>query len=321
MTSHPLTHHDILGLVEPFTRRGRHVDLAASNRMERRLVFKPVEHGGEARSLLTLRETLQLDNPQPDTFVLTRTLSLDCGLQATLQATGAQPGELLASAETIPPPSQFRSGAGFVTALSHRLQANAGGTPGSAAAARLTLIHAEARVEGLTLVMKVPAVHGYPADLTLHAAPAGSIELPQDLLAVLGWDWARLDRAGEGWTTTLGLHGKEPERSRRAERQLEKTVLHLARTLAEPPAQFHARLTAARWAVAFRHAIPLLTVVGLVGGALAVPRLGIQQDSAFRMLMFNGPPLLLALGVCMKEMPRFEIPRWPRASRAASWRR
>lgn len=319
MTSHPLTHHDILGLVEPFTRRGRHVDLAASNRMERRLVFKPVVHGGDGPSLLTLRETLQLDSPGPDSFVLTRTVRLDCGLQASLQATGAHPGELLAGMEAIPPQSQFRSGTGFVTAHSHRLEANAGGAPGSAAALRLT--QAEAHVEGLTLVMKVPAVHGYPADLTLHAAPAGSIELPQDMLAVLGWDWARLDRAGEGWTSTLGLHGKEPERSRRAERQLEKTVLHLARTLAQPPAQFHARFTAARWAVALRHAIPLLTVVGLVGGALAVPRLGIQQDSAFRMLMFNGPPLLLALGVCMKEMPRFEIPRWPRASRAASWRR
>ncbi len=38
----PLTHHEIIGIVEPFTRRGRHVDLSASNRLERCLVLKPV---------------------------------------------------------------------------------------------------------------------------------------------------------------------------------------------------------------------------------------------------------------------------------------
>ena len=44
---HPLTHHEILRLIEPFTRRGRHVDLSATDRIERRIVFKPVVHGGE----------------------------------------------------------------------------------------------------------------------------------------------------------------------------------------------------------------------------------------------------------------------------------
>ncbi len=120
MTSHPLTHHDILSLVEPFSRRGRHVDLLASNRVERRLLFRPIEHRDQATSSLNLRETLQLDNPEPGTFVLTRTLRLASGLRALLQATGPHPGELLARIETIPLPSQFRSGPGFLIAHSHQ---------------------------------------------------------------------------------------------------------------------------------------------------------------------------------------------------------
>jgi hypothetical protein len=183
MTSHPLTHHDILSVVEPFTRRGRHMDLLASNRMERRLLFRPIEHRDHAMAALSLRETLQLDNPEPGTFVLTRILRLASGLQAILQATGPHPAGLLANVETIPPQSQFCSGPGFVIAHSHRLEATSGGAPGSVAPVRLILTQAEAQVDGLTLVMKVPMVHGYPADITLQAAGAGSIELPQDLLA------------------------------------------------------------------------------------------------------------------------------------------
>ena len=40
----PLTHHEIMSLVAPFARSGRHVDLAASDRPQRRLAFKLVEH-------------------------------------------------------------------------------------------------------------------------------------------------------------------------------------------------------------------------------------------------------------------------------------
>ena len=114
----PLTHHQIIGLVEPFTRRGRHVDLAASNRLERWLVFKPVEH--EAG----LRETLKLENAYDGYFRLTRRLHRDNGLEASLVAEGADAGELLRRIEAVPPQRQFSSGAGFETALSFRLDAS-----------------------------------------------------------------------------------------------------------------------------------------------------------------------------------------------------
>lgn len=59
----PLTHHEIIGIVEPFTRRGRHVDLSASNRLERCLVFKPVAIECATPGPAGLLETLKLENP------------------------------------------------------------------------------------------------------------------------------------------------------------------------------------------------------------------------------------------------------------------
>jgi hypothetical protein len=38
------------------------------------------------------------------------------------------------------------------------------------------------------------------------------------------------------------------------------------------------------------------------------------------MLIFNAPPLLMVAFFCMREMPRIEIPPWPRRSRAPGWR-
>ncbi|MFM9915170.1 MAG: hypothetical protein ACKVOX_05110, partial [Rhizobacter sp.] len=207
---HPLTHHEILALIGPFTRHGRHLDLAASDRLARRLVFKPIEHAAPTVASSTLIESLQLEQPEDgDTFRLTRTLALPCGLQATLQSDGADPGDLLARIEAIPLHRQFQSGPGYVVALSHRLDA----TKGGAAAARMVLTRATARFEGLTLAMKVPAVTGIPADIELEAAPGASVDLPQDLLAVLGWSWARLVRVGKAWTCSLRLRGSGPDRS------------------------------------------------------------------------------------------------------------
>ena len=79
----PLTHHQILGLVGPFTRSGRQVDLAASDRLARRLHFRPVLHAASARTPV-LTETLQLERHDSGKHRLTRVLAQRDGLQATL---------------------------------------------------------------------------------------------------------------------------------------------------------------------------------------------------------------------------------------------
>lgn len=344
----PLTHHEIFGTVGPFVRRGRHVDLGASDRAGRRIAFRVLEAGEPA-----LRDTLSLENPAVGVWRLTRVLTPPDGPEASLVAEGAEPAALLAAVTAVPPARQFLRGEGFVVALCHRIGpggggrsgatsgaisgatsgATSGGTSGGtsgdtsdevsgeAIEARLILVRAEARVGDATLSMQVPRVGGIPADLALGTSDgAGGLDVPADLLAVLGLDWTRLDRTSGHWRGTVQLKSREPARSRDAQAKLARTVSHLATTLAEPPHRFHARFAAARWGVALRRSVPLLVSLALIAGAAAFPRLGVARDSALWMLIFNAPPLLMVLFFCMREMPRIEIPPLPRASKSPTWR-
>ncbi len=317
----PLTHHDILALIGPFTRRGRQLDLPASDRLARRLVFKPVLHAGaadagstngatNAATTATLSDTLQLDNPDDGHFCLTRVSTHASGLQARLQIEGPEPAALLDATLAVAPARQFQAGPGWLIAQSHRL------VPGSA---RLTLTHGIVQLDGLKLKLRVPTVSGLSADIEIVSPAGATLALPEDLLAVLGWHWPRLERGREGWTGSLRLRSNEPERSQDAEHKLERMAQHLAQTLGEPPRRFHERRVAARWGVALRRALPLLICVGLIAGAVAVPSLDLGPDSIFRMLIFHAPPLLLMLGICLREIPRIEIPPLPRASSAPTW--
>jgi hypothetical protein len=316
----PLTHHEILILVEPFSRRGRRLDLALSNRVERRLMFKPIDHAGDAAGSSALRESLKLENPEPDKFLLTRVLSLTSGLEATLEAEGPEPGELLERIDAVPPHSQFRAGPGYRIALSQRAEAVTGSVPEGAAPVRPILRRGEVEVAALRLTLRVPAAKGISGEVEVLAGADDSIELPEDLLAVLGWNWDRLVRAGDRWRSNLRLRGLGVERSRDAESELEAVARHLAQTLAEPPCLFHQRLVRQRWGVAFRRSIPLLVCAGMIGAAAAVPAFGIGEESILRLLIYQSPPLLLGLAITMREVPRIELPPWPRPSRATSWR-
>ena len=337
----PLTHHEILSWVGPFTRAGWQVDLAASDRIARRLLFKPVDH--EAAELggiswPALRETLQLESPAADLFCLTRLMRLPNGLVATLQIDGPQPGELLARIAAVPIHRQLCSGPGFVIAQSHRLVGQ--GATGSAAPS-LLLTRAVAQIDAhlgahlgahpgaepgpLTLSLEQPSVRGLLAELTLTAPPGIAIALPDDLLAVLGRDWSRLGEAAVGWRSSLrlrsGLRWRASEfaRSRDAEAKLAQAAAHIASSLAEPPARFHERQRAARWRVYARRSVPLLACIALVFAVASVPRLNLADNSPWRMLIFNAPPLLLILVFCLRELPRIEIPPWPRRATATAW--
>jgi hypothetical protein len=327
-TSHPLTHHEILRWVGPFTRRGRHVDLAASDRIARRLVFRSIGHDGvmvDGASLPGLRETLQLESLDDDSFRLTRVLSLDNGLSASLQTEGPDPGELLARIEAVPVECPFRVGPGYVIAQSHRMDGGRLPSPDRPSGADiakepLVLTRGIARIGALMLTLVPPTVRGMSADLTLTAPLGEAMTLPDDLLAVLGRDWSRLGEAGEGWRSSLRLRGDERARSRDAEAKLVQAATHLARCLEEPPARFHERHVAARWRVYAWRSVPLLACAALVLAAASVPKLNLADNSPWRMLIFNAPPLLLILVFCLRELPRIELPPWPRPATAATWR-
>lgn len=331
----PLTHHDILALVEPFTRGGRQIDLAASDRIKRCLVFKPRASSDSAIATAALAEastgslpetltaawtdTLALDCLAADSFVLRRSVTQADALVANLVIKGADTASLLASVEAVNPQTLFRSGEGWQIAMSYRLEPERSfmGACPPPRAPDMLLTNAVVQVAGLTLLLKMPAVTGYPAELEITTAAA--IDLPDDLLQVLGRDWSSLMRGAKSWKGTLRIRGKALERTRLAQDKLEAAARHMALTLSQPPAAFVRQQAGARWRVAGRRAVPMLTLVALVLGSLAVPYLGISPDSVYWMLIFNAPPLLLLWGFSLREMPNFALPRPPKRLTAASW--
>jgi hypothetical protein len=315
----PLTHHEILRLIEPFTRRGFHADLAASNRLERKLVFKPIERSIDLPDALSLREQLRLENVKADIYRLTRTLTYepdeDEPLEAQLIMEGDSLSDLLAGIESVAPQKQFGYGAGYILAKSYRLSKCE-----DAPSPRLHLMHMAAQLNGLSVTFTAPTVKGDPeGPIELMPRGADLIKLPEDLLAVLGLNWGLLTPKGDGWKTRLIMRGREPQRSLKTELKVEQMIAHVARTLAETPQRFHERLVAARWRVVLRRAIPLMLSLLLIAGALATSSLHIAEDSQLRMLVLNAPPVLLVLFFCMREIPSIEIPPVPRRLKAADW--
>lgn len=320
MTPQPLTHHDILALVEPFARGGRQVDLVASNRLERRLVFKPAEHAAAAPGEGPLNEVLHLDDFGTGTFRLTRTLTHASGLQATLEAMGPEPAVLLARVGAVPPQRHFHAGPGFVIARSYAMPASAGAARAGQAAAEPVLRSGVVQAGGLSLTMTVSAVRGVSADIAFaQSSPGDALALPEDLLAVLGWDWARIIRKPAGWASKMRLRGGAARRTRNAEAALDAAAAHLAQTLAEPPGRFHERHLAARRGVVLRRAIPLMTPVLLVITVLALPRFDVD-NSPLWVLLYHVPTVCILLSFRLQELPQFEVPPWPRRSDASTWR-
>lgn len=305
----PLTHHEILARVEPFVRQGRPVDLAASDRAARRIVFRAVEH--PAGELPALRETLELDEPAEGRLRLTRRLDAGDGLAAVLEAEGDEPGALLAAIASVPPTRQFPAAGTARLALEQRL-----GRDG------LVLRHARGRCAGLRLEARISGVAGYPAELKLQRIPGDArapSALPDDLFAVLGRPWSLLTDVAGAWQASIGLRGREPQRSALAEQRLVATLAHLAETLAAPPARFHRRHLGARWAVSLRRMVPLSIGLGVVGIGLWARDAGEQWNALLAALANLAPPLLMGLFFLRREMPRIELPRIPLPPRASAW--
>ncbi|MEI6319783.1 MAG: hypothetical protein WCS09_14790 [Pseudomonadota bacterium] len=322
MTTPALTHHDIVRLVEPFARTGRPVDLAASDRAARRIVFRPREVPPDPQGASAWRETLALDCSREGLFVLQRTLLGPGGASALLQASGPDAELLLARIDAVPPARHFSVGTGWVIARSYDTELPRGERPvRTGSAAPLVLTRAQVQVEGLTLSLfiNLPHLRGVAADIALVPTGGPMSALPEDLLAVLGWDWARLVRNEDGWTSKLRLRGRVLRRSRTAEAALEQAAAHLARVMAEPPERFHDRHRLARWGVVARRGIPLISIVLMVLGALLLPSLTDASNAGLWMALHYVPIALLAVAFSLQELPRIEIPPWPRRARSRQW--
>jgi hypothetical protein len=299
----PLSHHEVLELSAPFVRHGLHVDLAASERQLRQLLFLPRDGQQAVRWLLS-----DLGRGR---WRLTRTVQGPQGAQASLSGTGDSLPTLLERLAAVPPQRHFSEGPGFVVARHYGFDAAAG---------EPRLLWGTAQLQGLVLELRVPAVRRVAGELSLQpSAGERRPALPEDLLAVLGWNWARLVPTRQGWTSRLRLRGSPSERTRRAEAALDRAAAHLAQTLAEPPAQYHARLRGPRWAVFFRRGIPTFTAIGLVALVLLSATFKFQPSTTQMVMLYHLPTLVITLSFVLQELPRFEIPPWPRALSAAAW--
>lgn len=303
----PLTHHELLALATPLVRQGCSVDLAASDRLARRIAFRARERDGAERGLGVLHETLHLDCLPTGTLQLHRTLRHASGLEATVEASGSDAAALLARVERPASGELLCAGEGFV--LARHLVADG---------VNETLARGEIRLDGLRLEMRVSPVRGVAAEIRLVETGEASLALPEDLLAVLGWDWTRLVRERQGWHTRLRLRGGPTRRTRTANAALDAAAIHLARTLAEPPWRFHERHLRARLFAVFRRSIPLLTPIALVITVLAMPRLNVEANPTW-LLLYHVPTALIALAFLLQELPTFALPPWPRARREPSW--
>jgi hypothetical protein len=312
----PLTHHEILRLIEPFTRRNHHVDLAASDRAERRLLFKPIVHGADADVFEGASEGLTLEDLRPNVWRLIRTVTLATGETAKLATEGSDLGDLLDRIEAVSLGTHFIEVGGVVLARSYRLEPTAR-TLGAPVVMALTA--AEARLDGLTLKMKLSTAQGYPAEIELLPQADQPHDLPDDILAALGWDWRVLRRRGTGWIGTLRAPGREPERSKRIETALEVGVAHLTRTLAEPPRRFHERFVRARWLVLIRRMTPALGLAALLAGSVALAFADIPSDTPLARFLLALPGFMFYGIFGLRELPRLEVPAPPRPSSAPSW--
>jgi hypothetical protein len=317
MPAPPLTHHDILGLVEPFARRGHHVDLAASDRIERQLVFKPREHAASADHP-ALRETLKLDCFATGGLRLTRSVARIDGVQATLQAVGNDGAALLARIDAVPLARHFQSGAGYTIARSFEFESagESSATPTRPPFLSRGAVHAD----GLVLTFDIPAMRSGAAEIMLRANAAARPVLPDDLLGVIGWDWARLVPHPDGWTSRLRLRGGRARRSAIAERAIERAAEHLAQVLAEPPRRYHERHLLARWGFVLRRMIPTLTTAAMLVGAFLLTQQPRSESNGMWLALHYVSIGLLAFSFCLQELPRFEIAPWPRRARLPAWR-
>jgi hypothetical protein len=362
----PLTHHEILALVEPFVHAGLAPDLAASDRAARRVAFRARAVAPQGLPELPpqlaaqpLTECWGLDACEPGELALWRELAWPQGPAARLEGRcpdGSPAGvaALLEAMLGVPPGRLFvlapaGSGGAALGALTQRLALR--GEPGGRAEPALVLKAAQAQVGGLTLRMSLSGVGGYPAEIELlrpvgaagtpgaagalaaarsatganssaissspSSPPPVARRLPQDLLAVLGRAWEPLTELSRGWVAQVTVRGEEPRRSREARAHFTRALAHVAATLAEPPARYHARHRAARWAVVGRGLTPWLVGLGIVAVALWARQRG--GSSVLALLANVAPPLLMGLFFVRREMPRIALPRWPARLADDAW--
>lgn len=318
MLAEPLTHSQMIQIAAKYAERGHVLDMGASSRADRRLTFKPRIHNDYSiASGFSIKECLCLENPWRGTYRLLRELVLPNGLVSRLVISGSEPVELLDTADAIPLERGFHFGERFILAKSYSHEPLDWGSRRDSRKGVLTFTSATAKVAGLTLLFDMPQVHGYPAKIRITSSSREPIDLPVDLLAVLGHDWRTMATGEGGWTTTMRVNGREPNRSAKAEANVEHAVGHVAQILIEPPQQYHEDRARSRWWVQIRDCVPLVFWGSVV---LALVQLWFLSMSWFALSVAASPFILFVLiGLPFLEWSKLSRPQRPRPVIARTW--
>ncbi|MGF1466368.1 MAG: hypothetical protein ACFCGT_09550 [Sandaracinaceae bacterium] len=315
-----LSHHAIMALVGPFTRRGYRVDLAASDRERGMVAFRAVDLPRPS-GRPALQSLLRLERLHRLKFRVTRTLRAADGQLATMSAEGPDPEVLLEVVEEVDPDRQFHvTGAGLVTRsyrtdLSRRDPREPRRRPGRAVAPRLT--QAEASLGPVHL--SATETTGRALEVRLIARGGAALDLPRDFLAVLGWGWRPLRRVNRGtWVGSVRPTGWASPRTARLEAQLDRAAAHIVETIAAPPLLFHRRHWAARWRAAFQRLMPLLFLVGMTTGIASAVAL-LPRTQAVHMVVFHAAMLAIVVLALTDRAYRVEVPPPPRPLTQPRW--
>jgi len=297
--------------------------MAASRRAERELHFQPVDHAPATADTPPIREELILVIPERGDYRLVRRLtrltSADSPEPAILTVSGRDAGMLLDQVDRFPVERHFPTHAGIVLQRSYRLVSRDGQDGAGDPIWDTRLIDAVAEFGAVRLDVDA-GIRSLPVKIRISARSGQRLVVPRDLLAVLGWPWRPLVGYTSHWRSSIRVPKREPQRTSDIEHKLERTVCHLAETLAQPPAQFHRRHLQGRWRAALQNGIPLFAALGLIGGALALTQMPIENEAVFQMLAFYVPPLMLLLFFLgFDDLPSIEIPRVPRELPQDSW--
>ena len=315
----PLTHHEILALAEPFTRRGRHVDLAGSDRLARRIRFKPTEYSATSDNPGGLTETLVLENPGRQHFRLIRTLTDAAGRVAILRSDGPDPQALIERIDSVDPRRHFPTLGGVRVARSYRIETEPGADGNGDGSSRLVFLRASTDLDGIGIELDAQVGHGMPAEIRLLPTPQRTLRPPEDLLAVLGWAWRSLRPFEAGWRAHLRIPAAEPARTPDVEAKLARTLEHLVATLGSPPADFHRTWLRQRWFALARRTLGFLTIASLLAIGPGILLFGAPEGSPLRLLSFVMPALLILVLIARHEAPSMKITPLPRPLPADAW--
>ena len=317
----PLSHHAIMRLIPPFSRRGYSLDAAGSDRAHGVLLFRPIEVPPGPNGRPALRCVVRLERPHRAKFRVIRTFTAADGQSATTTAEGDEPEALLTAIEQVSADRQFHMTAAGLIVRSYRAAvwaADASGQwPWQRTARALQLTGAEAQVGVLQLV----AIDGdgWGCDVELRAREGAMLVLPTDFMAVLSWGWRPLRQHNSTtWFGRVSVAQRGAGRAPALEAQLDAAVAHMAATLAASPALFHRQHLRARWRAVFQRWLPLLFICGSIVVLVLALKL-LPRVPELHTLLLHLSIVGVAGFFMMDDAYRVEVPWPPRPLKQKAW--